>query len=53
MRHDRDKKGSKLPLLLIFVVFIYLAFFGFDVKKAYKYTVEQNADFIHSFVYKK
>ncbi len=39
MRHAGDKRTSKLAFLAIAFVFIYLAFFRFDLAAAYAYTV--------------
>jgi hypothetical protein len=45
MQNQGDRRGNKLVLIFLVVLFIYLAFFGFDAKEAYLYTVNQLATF--------
>lgn len=49
MQYHHDKQGSKIFFLLTFLLILYLAFFGFDIKKAYTHTVTESSAFIHSF----
>lgn len=44
MKFTKDKSGSKLLLLCVFVVFVYLAVFGFDFSRAYEFTIVQNRE---------
>lgn len=44
MKFKKDKSGSKLLLLCVFILFIYLAVFGFDFSRAYEFTIAQNRD---------
>ncbi|MFZ1987528.1 MAG: hypothetical protein WAV21_00640 [Minisyncoccia bacterium] len=38
MQYKGDKGGSKFLLIFLIVVGIYLAFFSFDIPRAYEYT---------------
>ena len=49
MQYGGDKTGSKLLLLFVFFVFLYLAFFGFNIQKAYNYTIGQDQSFLQVF----
>ncbi len=49
MRFRKDKSGSKLILLIVLVLFCYLALFKFDILRAYHYTVAQNAQILHDY----
>jgi len=44
MQYKKDKESSKLLLLVLLGLLIYLAFFGFDISGAYDFIVEQNLD---------
>jgi len=41
MDYRDDRRGSKFIFLAIIIVVLYLAFFNFDVRAAYDYTVFQ------------
>lgn len=47
MRYAEDKQGSKLLLMLIVALVIYLAFFDFDVRAAYEAAVSADKDFLN------
>ncbi len=40
MRHRAHKRGPKILLLLVCVLGVYLAFFGFNVQRAIEFTAE-------------
>ncbi|MBA3789178.1 hypothetical protein H0X32_02150 [Patescibacteria group bacterium] len=42
MQYRSDKNGSKLLLIVLFIIFLYLAFFHFDLQAAYRYTFTQD-----------
>ncbi len=48
MQGSNDRQGSKLVLLFIVVVLFYLAFFGFDLQKAYDFTFSADSGILHS-----
>lgn len=49
MKYHDDKNGPKYFFLVVVVLFLYLAFFQFNIQTAYTYTVTQAAEFLHSF----
>lgn len=43
MKNASDRRSSKLVLIAFVFVFVYLAFFSFDLRDAYDYTLAQLA----------
>ncbi len=39
MRYENDKSGSKFLFIALFIIVLYLAFFNFDLRAAYTFTV--------------
>lgn len=46
MRNESDRRAPKFLFLGILVVFFYLAFFGFDLVRAYDYAVNGSAQIL-------
>jgi len=49
MEYRDDRHGPKLLFLAFLVVGVYLAFFNFDIRAAYEYTVAQVGGFFSLF----
>ncbi|HVX91120.1 MAG TPA: hypothetical protein VHC20_05880 [Candidatus Paceibacterota bacterium] len=48
MRGTGDRSAPKLLLLFIIVVLFYLAFFGFDLRKAYDYAYSADSSILQA-----
>ena len=48
MQNSGDRGASKLFLLFFIIVLFYLAFFNFDIQKAYDYTFSSDAGLLHA-----
>ncbi|KKW19961.1 MAG: hypothetical protein UY63_C0004G0046 [Parcubacteria group bacterium GW2011_GWA2_51_10] len=47
MKYEEDRRGSKIILILILVVVIYLAFFNFDIRAAFDAAVAADKEFFN------
>lgn len=48
MQYHDDKQGSKAVFLIVIIIFIYLAFFDFDVKAALDAAIGAQIDFFRA-----
>lgn len=46
MQYKKDKESPKLLLFIVLALLLPLAFFGFDISRAFDFIVTQNLDII-------